>query len=749
MVKLHAAIGVLALAASPACAQTTAPPDDIIITAPGGRVAGQTVAGDDLRRTGAPDLFGALARTVPGLSLADVTTNPFQPSIVYHGFTASPLEGAAQGLATYVDGARFNLPFGDTVDLSLIPAVALDRVTVSDPDPVYGLNALGGAILFTTRTGRSAPGVRASLLGGSCGAVSATAEAGGSRGRFSAYAAFESDHDAGWRVRSPSDRYAGFTDIGWNGASAGAHLKLSYGDADLTGNGQAPVALLAADRRAVFTYPDVTRTRLFRATLQPWWQPGAHTRVAASLYGLAYRQRARNGDASDISACDDDAGLLCIDDDPLTTLAGDRIADVLGNDGTGYGVLNRSRTRTDGGGLLVQVNDTRPWLAGSNALTLGGSYDAAATRFASQTDLGALGGDGGVGALGPTIALASGTLSPVRLRARNRYTGLFAVERIDLLRGVAATVSLRWNRAVVRLRDELGTALNGDHRFTRINPQGELEWQATPALTLQASYGEANRAPTPAELSCADPGAPCSLANFFVGDPPLRQVVARNYAAAASGGGDAGGWALRYRLSAYRSDAGNDIQMIASAIPGRAFFANVGGTRRQGVEATLSAKRGGVQVTTGYALTDATFRTPFSLNSPQNPAADADGTIAVRSGDRIASVPRHRGTIAVDYDNAGWGLGADLQAQTGVRYFGDEIGALGDTGAYAVVNLRGHWGIGSRATLFFDVRNLFDAHYSTYGVLSDATELFPALIDPRFTGPGAPRRLRVGLKASF
>ena len=50
----------------------------------------------------------------------EAQNNPFQPDIRFRGFTASPLLGLPQGLATYQDGIRVNEPFGDTVNLSLI-----------------------------------------------------------------------------------------------------------------------------------------------------------------------------------------------------------------------------------------------------------------------------------------------------------------------------------------------------------------------------------------------------------------------------------------------------------------------------------------------------------------------------------------------------------------------------------------------------------------------------------------------------
>ena len=58
-------------------------------------------------------------------------------------------------------------------------------------------------------------------------------------------------------------------------------------------------------------------------------------------------------------------------------------------------------------------------------------------------------------------------------------------------------------------------------------------------MTAYVGYSEANRAPTPAELSCASPAAPCSLTNFFVGDPDLKQVVAHTVEAGLRGKAEA------------------------------------------------------------------------------------------------------------------------------------------------------------------------------------------------------------------
>ena len=130
-------------------------PDSIIVTAPGGATDEDdalVLTFSQIEGVGGPDLLRALGTHVAGLSISEVQGNSFQPDIVYRGFSASPLQGSSQGLAVYLDGGRFNLPFGDTVAMDLLPDVAVNTVSLRDNNPLYGVNALGGALVIATRS---------------------------------------------------------------------------------------------------------------------------------------------------------------------------------------------------------------------------------------------------------------------------------------------------------------------------------------------------------------------------------------------------------------------------------------------------------------------------------------------------------------------------------------------------------------------------------------------------------------------
>ena len=128
----------------------TLPPITVIGTSPllGSGVDRDTVPAetsvlrrDDLTRggTASPDAVRALNEQVGGVNLDSASGNPFQPTLLYHGYQASALQGTSQGLAAYANGIRFNQAFGDTVNFDLLPSLAIDQMNLEGSNPVFGL----------------------------------------------------------------------------------------------------------------------------------------------------------------------------------------------------------------------------------------------------------------------------------------------------------------------------------------------------------------------------------------------------------------------------------------------------------------------------------------------------------------------------------------------------------------------------------------------------------------------------------
>ena len=100
----------------------------------------------DLARDGRPDLVDTMVRLSAGVTVNDAQGNAFAPDVQYRGFAASPLVGTPQGLAVYQNGVRINEAFGDTVNWDLIPSNANRSVDLIGSNPIFGLNAIGGAL---------------------------------------------------------------------------------------------------------------------------------------------------------------------------------------------------------------------------------------------------------------------------------------------------------------------------------------------------------------------------------------------------------------------------------------------------------------------------------------------------------------------------------------------------------------------------------------------------------------------------
>ncbi|HXZ84381.1 MAG TPA: Plug domain-containing protein, partial [Myxococcota bacterium] len=209
-------------------------------------------------------LSNTLANELSSTSLSDTQGSPFNATLNLRGYTASPVLGSPQGVAVYQNGQRINDPFGDVVSWTTIPSFAVDRVEVTPgSNPVFGLNAQGGAAALRMKDGFSAPGSRLTTTADSFGAVSGTAEYGSDRGDRAFYGGVSALHDHGWRDHSPANVFQSFLSLATRGDRLDTGLEFTFADADFFGNGAAPVELLADDYSAVFTTPDETRQELF------------------------------------------------------------------------------------------------------------------------------------------------------------------------------------------------------------------------------------------------------------------------------------------------------------------------------------------------------------------------------------------------------------------------------------------------------------------------------------------------------
>jgi len=311
------------------------------------------------------------------------------------------------------------------------------------------------------------------------------------------------------------------------------------------------------------------------------------------------------------------------------------------------------------------------------------------------------------------------------------------------------------NVAQLDLRDQTGTALSGNHSFSRFNLAAGLTYKITSNISAYGGYSESNRTPTPAELSCASAANPCSLTNFFVADPALKQVVGHTFEAGLRGRFTVADTArVAWNAGLFRTDSDDDILFTSSAVLGRGFFQNIGSTRRQGAEAGVSLRQGSLLAFVDYAYTDATFRTPVTLGSQNNPFADADGLIQVQRGNRLPGIPQHRLKFGVQYDlTPEWAVGTTGIASSGRFLQGDAANQNPTTGAYVVLNLNTSYRVTKAVEVFGLVQNLTNEKYATFGGFSPVALVpitqAPGATNTRSLTPGAPVAGFGGVRVTF
>jgi len=724
----------------------------------------QTAGAPDFSYTVTPDLLQSMVRALPGVALSSQTGNEFQLDFNYRGFIASPVIGTPQGLAVYQNGVRINEVFGDIVNWDFIPQNAINQLTLVPSNPVYGLNATGGALAFQMKNGYTYHGVEGEVSGGSYGRAVASVQAGGEVGNLSGYFTADAINDAGWRNDSPSSLRRVYADLGARGDQTEFHLTFTGADNFFNGTAATPVQMLDQNWSSIYTNPQTTHNQLAFLTASATWRPSDTWTYQAVAYYRDYHQAHVDGNntnaSNDTTVCPDPT-LLCFPNldgtvSNLTTTRGQRVP----NSGAlGFpnilSEIDRTWTATNSFGGSVQAASSEKVFGLENNFVIGLSVDRGLVQFATTSELGTdnAGQFPTVQGFGLFIDQPSGDVAPVGLGAHTLYTGLYATDTLDLTPRLSVTAGARYNFAQINLIDELGndSALNSNNTYTHFNPMVGATYKLTPNLTLYGDYAIANRAPTPLELACSDPNRPCLIDSTLVGDPPLQQVVTYTYEAGLRGQFDLAKGQLNWSVGAYHALNTSDIINVSSPIIGHSFFQNAGDTVRKGIEANLTYKQDRWNVYANYTFVDATFQTPLTLQSPFNPFADANGNIFVVPGDHIPGIPNYRFKVGGEYQITDpWKFGADLNVIGSQWLVGDQSNQNPKLPAYWVVNLHSSYKISENVEVFGLVRNVFNQHYAVAGTFFDiASYPFLNLTDPRTFTPGMPFAAYLGVRGTL
>jgi len=682
----------------------------------------QSIEDETLNRHEATSLPDFMNRQMQSVNINDTQNNPYQPDITYRGFSASPVLGAPIGVSVYQDGVRVNEAFGDTINWDLIPQIAISSMEMMPgSNPLFGLNTLGGALSLRTKSGRSHPGFNAQASGGSYGRQNYQAEYGGSHDQFDWYFAGNVFDEQGWRPYSPSSVNQSFGKIGWENDKTDIDLSFTFADNKLQGVGPVPQGALQQNWGAIYSAPDITKNTLYFFNLK-----GNHWLTdQLKLSGTTYN---RNNNSYSLNSNTGNSGGTC-----------DTYADCL-EGGFSPATFQAARAKQNGTGVNLQLTSDYKVFKHENQFVLGGGYNYAKTGYT----IGTQNAD-----FTPTFyEVANEPLTTtVNINGENTYSNVFATDTFSVFDWLHLNASANWMQAHVQTLDKMGDALNGNNTFQRLNPSAGLTFNPFDALNVKTplqefttyfNYNEGFRAPTPVELTCADPNAPCTLPNSFLSDPPLKAVVSHTLETGLRGKFSA---ALKWNLSFYETINTNDI-LFLNVDTTRGYFSNVGKTKRQGIELGLSGLAfDSLNWYLSYGFVDATYQSNAQL-------FNGLGAESVIAGNKIPSIPANTLKFGSEYEVFhNFFLGGDLQYVSSQYARGDDTNSSPQIPDYAIVNLNTRYVINKNVELFATGKNIFDNHYVSFSQLGQ--NFFNNNNPTQFQGPGAPATGYAGIRVHW
>jgi outer membrane receptor protein involved in Fe transport len=722
----------------------------------------QTFNSATLRQGNSLNLSKFMTENLNGVNVNDIQGSPYQSDVTYRGFRASATLGASQGLSVYLDGVRVNEAFGDVVNWDMFPEAAFDNVTlVPGSNPIYGLNTLGGALAFTTKSGLTTQGNELGLSLGSFGRTKIDLTHGSKSAdgwhRFIAGSAFS---EQGWRDESAGSLQNLFVKVGRTQNDNNWDMSFLSGGSKLMGNGLTPstnydgvedpkaagvAGLYERNRKAVYSYPDETKNTTNLLTFNFQRVLDANTELSATAYVRRSKQNRLGGDVE----CDDTTGDGC--DDFLTP------------DDTIDGLIRRSATSQTSYGVatnLTKILDAHQLTVGAALDKSKSAYSAteqectlnATTRNISTSDCSAA-ADNTAGVTGNSTAL-----------------GLYLSDTLTLSPATHVTIAGRYNRSSVSntLTDYFDAnndlqagvvAAKESFTFKKFNPSLGLTHKLNDGLTVFGNVGQSNRVPTVIELGCADSTNPCQLPTGLQADPFLEQVVSqtievgmrwrneRNYALA---------------VSAYSTNNKNDILFTPSATAGMGYFANFSKTRYQGLDLSASKSWGVWSLRTQYSYLYATYQDTAPLMS-------GDRSMSIKPGTRMAGLPMNTLKLHLDWQaSEKLSLGASTVSTSRLITQGNEDGLVGlndetvatdaSTKGYTLLNLSATYKVEKGLEFYGKINNALNKRYETYGLMAannfalDGSSLNGTAGEQtvaKFVAPGATRSLMVGLRYKF
>jgi iron complex outermembrane receptor protein len=643
-----------------------------------------------------PRLLADALATQPGISLYDDLGSAYKLNLSTRGFNVGPVVGLPPGVSVFLDGVRQNEPDAAEVNFDLLPMEHVNKVELlSGSGSLLGANSLGGAINLVTRRGDGPLSGELELSGGSYGAGSAEGSVSGvTRGRTDYYVGGGYEREDGWRKATGAHNYNGFVNLGRRGQRRGLTLQAFGAKSRAKTAGSLPESLFGDSPETNFTIGDFEDLDLLQATVTGYAPVGPGS---GSFTGYVRRSGAERFNVN--QAPDDNV---------------------------------RSLTTNGTVGANADWRWTR--VAGPGQLSLRSGMDASANRVHIRLFTEA--------PADPTDQTLTTDVRSPSWDVAGYALGDYRVGRVTVSGG------FRYDYIRVPFENQLDPAADTSSSFRRLSPRGGVSVDLGGGASAYASVGQSFRAPAVLELACADETAACPLPFALGDDPPLDPVIATTL---ETGAQVVRGPAI-LSASIYRTAVRDDISFIQSEnAVFEGFFANIGRTRREGVELSVQLLPSeAVSLYANYSFTHATYRDPAEFFSIRADDAFAGsplaGPNAVAVGDQLPTVPRHQvktgGLVRL---RGGLDLGLDLR-YTGAQWLrGDEANETSPLGGYVTLGARaglerGPWEVSVVGT------NLADSHRAVFGTFNENRQTGRL---ERFLTPLGARTVKLVVRRSF
>ncbi len=633
-----------------------------------------------------PDALG----TEPGFTFYDDLGSGYKTSLSTRGFSAGPVLGTPQGVSVFVDGVRQNQPDAAEINFDLLPLDHVKRVEfLHGTGSLLGPNSLGGSVNLITQRGEGPPHGEIELSGGSYGLLSGEASVAGASGPWDYYVGAGGERDGGWRDATGARNGNVFTNLGRRWRRGGLVLQAYYAGSRAETAGSLPEELFDAEPSGNFTRGDFENINQLQVSLA-----GFHTLGPGRLEFRSYYQR-NNAERFNVNQAPDP------------------------------NVRSRSANRSLGG----TVDYRWETMVGKTRLAVRTGVDGVANRVS----------------VGIFTEAPGDTNQTTSVKSPSWDLSEFAIADLTVSR-VTLSAGARYDYIRLPFQDLLDPTADTTSTFHRLSPRGGVNVDLGRGASAYMSVGQSFRAPALLEVTCADPAAPCPLPFALSDDPPLKPVVATTVEA---GGRWIVGPAI-LDLSAYRTAVRDDIYFIASnAALFSGYFANIGNTRREGVEVGSRFIFNRFSTYVNYAYTHATFETQAQIFSPReaaDPSSPLFGQNDVQPGDQLPLVPDHTvrfgGQVQLPK-----GLQAGLDARfTGPQWLrGDEANETTRLPSYFTADLRIGWSWADWEVQGV-VANVFNRKYATFGTFNENRQTGQV---ERFLTPGLPRNLKIIIRRSF